>query len=64
MEKNFLEMANTILISIDHYRECGRDDKFNADSIATVFWLAEGVELEALKLNLLLMFKIITNAQK
>jgi hypothetical protein len=29
-----------------------------------VFWLAEGVELEALKLNLLLMFKRITNAQK
>ena len=28
------------------------------------FWLAEGVELEAPKLNLLLMFKRITNAQK
>lgn len=28
------------------------------------FWLAEGVGLEAPKLNLLLMFKRITNAQK
>lgn len=34
MEQKFIEMAKTIFSSIDHYRESGRDDKFNIDSIA------------------------------
>lgn len=34
MEPKFIEMAKTIFSSIDHYRESGRDDKFNIDSIA------------------------------
>ena len=34
MEPKFIEMAKTIFNSIDHYRESGRDDKFNIDSIA------------------------------
>ena len=34
MEQKFIEMAKTIFLSIDHYRESGRDDKFNIDSIA------------------------------
>ena len=34
MEPKFIEMAKTIFLSIDHYRESGRDDKFNIDSIA------------------------------
>ncbi len=28
------EMAKTIILSLDHYRESGRDDKFNIESIA------------------------------
>jgi hypothetical protein len=34
MEQKFIEMAKTIFNSIDHYRESGREDKFNIDSIA------------------------------
>lgn len=34
MEQKFIEMAKVIFTSIDHYRESGRDDKFNIDSIA------------------------------
>ena len=34
MEQKFIEMAKVIFTSIDHYRESGRDDRFNIDSIA------------------------------
>ena len=34
MEQKFIEMSKVIFTSIDHYRESGRDDKFNIDSIA------------------------------
>jgi hypothetical protein len=33
-DQKFIEMARVIFTSIDHYRESGRDDSFNIDSIA------------------------------
>jgi hypothetical protein len=34
MDKIFTDTAKTIFDSIDHYREAGRDDNFNIESIA------------------------------
>lgn len=50
-----LEIAKTIILSIDHYREAGRDDKFNVQSIADYLKRCfappspVGIDVEALK---------------